>query len=92
MVIINYPKFFTPNGDGFNETWNIKHLLSTNPNAPISIYDRYGKLITIITPSTQGWNGLYNNYTLPATDYWFTVDYSEKGKEKTFKSHFSLKR
>ena len=91
-VIINYPKFFTPNGDGYNETWNIPHLLSTNPNAPIFIFDRYGKLLKEITPATEGWNGMYNGQALPSTDYWFTVDYDEKGNSKVFKSHFSLKR
>ena len=91
-VIINYPKFFTPNGDGFNETWNIPHLALTNPNAPINIFDRYGKFIKQISPSTDGWNGMYNGNPLPATDYWFTVDYSEKGVAKIFKAHFSLKR
>ncbi|WP_185963048.1 T9SS type B sorting domain-containing protein [Flavobacterium gawalongense] len=91
-VLINYPKYFTPNGDGFHDTWNIKHLIFTNPNAPIFIFDRYGKLIKQITPSTDGWNGMFNGQQLPSTDYWFTVDYSEKGISKIFKSHFSLKR
>ena len=91
-VIINYPKFFTPNGDGFHETWNILNLKITNPNAPILIFDRFGKLIKQITPASDGWNGKYNGQPLPATDYWFTVDYTEKGASKVFKSHFALKR
>lgn len=91
-VIINYPKFFTPNGDGYNDTWNILDLISTNPNAPIYIFDRYGKLIKQISPSTSGWNGTYNGQPLPATDYWFTVEYNEKGETRIFKAHFALKR
>jgi len=91
-VIINYPKFFTPNGDGFNETWNIPHLIPTNPDAPIFIFDRYGKLLKQITPDSEGWNGMYNGQQMPSSDYWFTVDYIEKGTSKVFKSHFSLKR
>jgi gliding motility-associated-like protein len=91
-LIINYPKFFTPNGDGFNEVWNIPHLLADNPNAPIFIFDRYGKLIKQITPSTGGWNGMFNGQLLPSDDYWFTVNYDEKDSSKVFKSHFSLKR
>ena len=91
-VLINYPKFFTPNGDGYNEFWNIPHLALTNPNAPIFIYDRYGKLLKQISPSSQGWNGIFNGQSLPSDDYWFTVDYDEKGTSKVFKSHFSLKR
>jgi len=91
-TIINYPKYFTPNGDNYHETWNITDLKTTNPNAPIFIFDRFGKLIKQITPSTTGWNGTYNGQPLPATDYWFTVDYSDKGSNRTFKAHFSLKR
>lgn len=91
-VIINYPKFFTPNGDGFNETWNIRHFLSTNPNAPIFIFDRYGKLLKEITPASAGWNGMFNGQPLPSSDYWFTVEYDKKGTSKVFKSHFTLKR
>lgn len=90
--IINYPKFFTPNGDRYNETWNIKHLTLTNPNVPIYIFDRYGKLIKQISPSSEGWNGQFNGKPLPASDYWFTVEYVEKGESKVFKSHFTLKR
>jgi len=91
-VIINYPKFFTPNGDGFNETWNIPYLISTNPSTPIFIFDRYGKLLKQITPETEGWNGIYNGQPMPSSDYWFTVEYTEKGNSTVFKSHFSLKR
>ncbi len=91
-TIINYPKFFTPNGDGYHETWNIPNLKMTNPNAPIFIFDRFGKLIKQITPTSDGWNGTFNGQPLPATDYWFTVDYTEKGASKIFKSHFALKR
>lgn len=91
-VIINYPKFFTPNGDGHNETWNIPHLASTNPNTPIQIFDRYGKFIKEISPSSEGWNGTFNGQPLPSSDYWFSINYDEKGISKVFKSHFSLKR
>ncbi|WP_282787333.1 T9SS type B sorting domain-containing protein, partial [Flavobacterium croceum] len=41
---------------------------------------------------TQGWDGTYNGNPLPATDYWFTVEYFELNTTKTFKAHFSLKR
>ncbi|MBP9793628.1 MAG: T9SS type B sorting domain-containing protein [Flavobacterium sp.] len=93
-TIINYPKYFTPNGDNYHETWNIPDLKKTNPNAPISIFDRFGKFIIQITPSTTGWNGTYNGQPLPATDYWFSVDFNEPKNDspKTFKAHFSLKR
>lgn len=91
-LIVNYPKFFTPNGDGYNDIWNINDLAINNPNAAINIYDRYGKLIKQITPSTSGWNGTFNGQPLPSTDYWFTVEFNEKDTIRIFKAHFALKR
>lgn len=88
VTIIDYPKYFTPNGDGFHDTWNIGSV----GTAQIAIFDRYGKLIKQISPDGLGWDGTYNGRELPSTDYWFTIDYSENGKNKTFKAHFSLKR
>ncbi|MFA9189087.1 T9SS type B sorting domain-containing protein [Flavobacterium sp. FBOR7N2.3] len=91
IVVINYPKFFTPNNDGFNDYWNIKEL-SSQPSAYIRIFDRYGKFLKQISPNGDGWNGSYNGYFLPADDYWFVVHYIENETVKEFKSHFALKR
>ena len=91
VLMIGYPKFFTPNGDSFNDTWNIVGL-KDQLNARIYIFDRYGKLLKEISPSGVGWDGNYTGNPMPASDYWFTVEYSEQGVIKEFKSHFSLKR
>ena len=88
---IDYPHYFTPNGDGIHDTWNIVGL-SGQPMAKIYIFDRSGKLIKQISPQGQGWDGTYNGNLLPSTDYWFTVDYNEADALKQFKAHFSLKR
>jgi gliding motility-associated-like protein len=91
VIVIDYPKYFTPNGDGYDDTWNIKGL-NDQPNAKIFIYDRYGKLIKEISTVGSGWDGTYNGKALPATDYWFTVEYAENSINKLFKAHFSIKR
>jgi gliding motility-associated-like protein len=91
VQIINYPNYFTPNGDSFHDTWNINELRN-QPNSYISIFDRYGKLIQQIKPSGPGWDGYYNGNPLPASDYWFTVYYVEQNKNEQFSSHFSLLR
>jgi gliding motility-associated-like protein len=92
--IVDYPNFFTPNGDGFHDTWNIIGLADTG--SVIYIFDRYGKLIKQISPDSEGWDGTFNGVNVPATDYWFTVTYPEfdgtTTVTKEFKSHFSLKR
>nr|WP_315170074.1 T9SS type B sorting domain-containing protein [uncultured Flavobacterium sp.] len=82
-----YPKFFTPNNDGFNDTWTIDFNY-LEPNSSIRIFDRYGKLVKELR-NNDSWDGTYLGHILPATDYWFTVT-RKNGSE--FKSHFSLKR
>lgn len=88
VVLLNYPKFFTPNGDGVNETWQIKYSIK-EPNMKIAIYDRYGKLISNFGTNHLGWDGTLKGTKLPATDYWFIVT-REDGRE--FKGHFSMIR
>jgi gliding motility-associated-like protein len=88
---IDYPHYFTPNGDGIHDTWNISGL-QNDFSAKIYIFDRYGKLVKQISPQGQGWDGTYNGILLPSTDYWFTVDYSQAAAYKQFKAHFTLKR
>ena len=89
--IIDYPKFFTPNGDGYNDFWNIPCL--ENQTAIVSIFNRQGKLLRTIKTTNPGWNGTYKGSMMPANDYWFLVTYlDENGIEKQFRSHFSLRR
>ncbi|WP_165396075.1 T9SS type B sorting domain-containing protein [Flavobacterium sp. J27] len=91
VFIVNYPYFFTPNGDGINDTWSIR-FENAFPNAIISIFDRYGKLIKQITNNSNGWDGTFNNQDLPANDYWFTIEFTENNTTRMYKSHFSLIR
>jgi gliding motility-associated-like protein len=91
VLVIGYPKYFTPNGDGYNDIWNITSL-SDQLNTRIYIFDRYGKLLKDISPNGSGWDGTYIGQPMPADDYWFTVEYSEQNIIKKYKSHFSLKR
>lgn len=91
ILIINYPNYFTPNGDGINDYWTIIGM-NTFQNWKISIFDRYGKLLTQLSTSNLIWDGTYNGYKLPSTDYWFVIDYQENNSTKTFRANFSLLR
>jgi gliding motility-associated-like protein len=91
VLIIDFPKYFTPNGDGINDTWTIPSITSMS-STKIHIFDRFGKLIKEMTASGIGWDGTYNGQLLPATDYWFTINYQEAGINKEFRSHFAMKR
>lgn len=88
VTILNYPRFFTPNGDGFNDAWNIDGV-----DGIIWIFDRYGKLLKQLSTDGLGWDGIYNGEPMPSSDYWFSIDYEiGNGGRQTFKAHFSLKR
>jgi gliding motility-associated-like protein len=62
------------------------------PYAKIYIFDRSGKLLKQLSPTTEGWDGTYNGRLMPSDDYWFTVDYQEGVNTKQFKAHFAMKR
>lgn len=90
FYILDYPKYFTPNNDGFNDTWFINNLEKRGlENSTITIFDRYGKLLKQLTGFGDGWNGTFNGETLPSTDYWFEIQLSNG---KSVKGHFTLKR
>lgn len=94
IFIVDYPKFFTPNGDGYNDTWGIDGLGTTSVSN-IFIFDRFGKLVKQLRAannSSERWDGTYDGAPVFSTDYWFTLEYMENGASKEFKAHFSLKR
>ena len=88
VYLLMFPKFFTPNGDGYNDTWKIK-FSDIEQGLTVKIFDRYGKFIINLDSNTASWNGTYNGNNLPADDYWFVVT---RANGKEYKGHFSLKR
>ncbi|MDI1256216.1 MAG: choice-of-anchor L domain-containing protein [Flavobacterium sp.] len=87
FFVLDYPKFFTPNGDGFNDFWKVP-FLQFYPQSRITIFDRYGKLLSAFRGNAPGWDGKLGSSPLPATDYWFVITI----EERTIRGHFSLKR
>lgn len=86
VIVLDYPRFFTPNGDSYNDIWRIKNL---NQNYVISVFDRFGKLLKTLSGNNFGWDGTFNGSPLPSSDYWFVLKF-EGGR--TIKGHFALKR
>lgn len=88
VVLLNYPHFFTPNGDGYNDRWKIEFSV-LEPGITIYIYDRSGKLLTGLDANNPGWDGTYNGEPLPSTDYWFKA---ERADGEIYRGHFAMKR
>ena len=90
VSVIGFPKYFTPNNDGYHDYWKI---YGTNnqfqTGSDILIFDRYGKLIKQLNPLEVGWDGTLNGEILPTSDYWFYVTLEDG---RIFKGHFSLVR
>ena len=95
FLVVGYPKFFTPNGDGIHDAWNVLGI-ETLTDPTVFIFDRYGKLLKQLDETTIGWDGTFNGRPMPSSDYWFRLDYSsdENGVlvANTIRAHFSLKR
>lgn len=90
ITVLSIPKFFTPNGDNTNETWNIDGINAKYyPKSNIYIFDRYGKLLAYVDPKGLGWDGTFKGAKLPADDYWFVLELDDG---RVAKGHFSLIR
>lgn len=89
IYVMGVPKFFTPNQDGINDYWTITNYDPSRRIVNTTIFDRYGKLLYQFNPKNKGWDGKYNGQTLPATDYWYLLEF-ENGR--TIKGHFALVR
>ena len=90
VAVLGFPKYFTPNNDGYNDTWKPLGVNAAfNSNVAIKIFNRYGKFIKQINPLETGWNGTFGGKLLPNDDYWYVVTLTDGS---IFKGHFSLKR
>ena len=89
FVVLIIPAFFTPNNDSHNDNWEVTGM-ENYPQAEVTIYDRYGKLIVKLNGSKMSWDGTFNKMLLPASDYWYALKIDNS--TPVFRGHFSLKR
>ena len=94
IVVVGFDNYFTPNGDGINDTWQIVGMESLQQPV-VHIFDRYGKLLKELR-GADSWNGTYGGKLLPESDYWFKLNYTNTAGDrvtaKHISSHFTLKR
>lgn len=91
VCVVAFPAYFSPNGDGVNDSWTAINLADNcSEGGIINIFDRYGKLIKQVSLQ-EGWDGTYDNIAMPSTDYWFTAILPQQNN-RSIKGHFSLKR
>ena len=81
------PSFFTPNYDGYNDTFSVIGI--ERLPIEIMIFDRFGKLITLLNSKNISWDGTFNGEPLPSNDYWYRISVD---KVFTKIGHVTLKR
>lgn len=95
VSIISFPKFLTPNDDGFNDRWKIYGVSRQfYQSAETKIFDRYGKILYIMNLKENGigWDGRFNGSLLSSNDYWFETKLVDiEGKTRIETGHFTLK-
>jgi gliding motility-associated-like protein len=89
ISLLGIPNYFTPNQDGYNDTWNIQGVGTNQDASLVSIFDRYGKLLKQISVKSNGWDGTFNGVPMPSSDYWYVINLEDG---RVFKGHFALKR
>ena len=77
---VTIPNAFTPNGDGFNDLWNIKSIESY-PKCIVSIYNRYGNLIYQSRGYARSWDGTYNGSPVPTGTYYYIIDLGDNSNK-----------
>lgn len=89
ISILGFPKFFTPNGDAVNDTWQLEGSSRFDNTTNVEIFNRYGKLVAVLNSNQPYWDGTLKGKLLPTDDYWFVAEFTDG---RVYKGHFTLKR
>lgn len=74
---IRLPNAFTPNGDGFNDTFTVGNGVFINFR--MQIFDRWGSLIFNSTNPNVGWDGNYNGSPASMGGYAYRISFQDAG-------------
>ena len=74
-VFVGMNEGFSPNGDGFNDTWEISYL-NQYESSKIEIFNRWGaSLWSSSYPSIENWDGKFNGSDLPVGTYYYIITF-----------------
>jgi gliding motility-associated-like protein len=94
ITVINglkIPGAFTPNGDGQNDTWEIKNLEQFD-NHSIVVYDGYGSEVFSSSNTYTPWDGTYDGRALSVGSYYYIINYTVDGQSTTQSGIISILR
>jgi gliding motility-associated-like protein len=76
---IYVPNLFSPNGDGFNETWQIPALASF-PDNEVTVINREGQIVFNQFDYNGTWDGTYYGKPLPEATYYYLINIEQGTK------------
>lgn len=84
---------FTPNGDGFNDTWEIPSL-EQYPNCFVEIYSRWGQLLYQTTgySTKKAWDGKSNGKPVEPGVYFYVIDLRDSNYPDPIRGSLTLVR
>jgi gliding motility-associated-like protein len=80
LADIKIPNTFTPNGDGYNDRWEILSL-DSYPGSVLEVYNTAGQLMYRTVGYAKPWDGTNNGRALPAGTYYYVLD-PKNGRKK----------
>ncbi|HDZ03992.1 hypothetical protein LCGC14_0132560 [marine sediment metagenome] len=86
--MLEFPNFFTPDGDNLNDIWSPKNR-DLFDGVEVRIYDRYGRVVAVLD-EVSGWDGTYESKEVPTGDYWYVVNANSNAIK--YVGHFTLYR
>lgn len=77
LIVAN---LMTPNGDGFNDVWNVMGI-EQYPGNRVTIYNRNGMLVYETENYNNTWGGTFNGAELPDGTYYYVITFPDTDRE-----------
>jgi len=82
---------FTPNGDDYNDTWDISRI-EKFPDFELFVYNRWGQQVHHQTKHYEPWDGRNLNLPLPDAAYYYVLYFSKADKHHFIKGNVNIIR
>ncbi|MBL7950372.1 MAG: gliding motility-associated C-terminal domain-containing protein [Flavobacteriales bacterium] len=74
--LVNPPNTFTPNDDGYNDTWEIPGI-ADYPGAEVVIHDRWGQVVLRSNGYREPWDGTNDGRRLSVGTYYYHIQLNQ---------------
>jgi gliding motility-associated-like protein len=85
------PNHFTPNGDTYNDTWNIANTVYY-PNFELYVFNKWGQQVHSQKHEYTPWDGRWNGINVPDGTYYYVFYYDGGSKGKHEKGDVTILR